>query len=131
MQMEGNDVFLSSFAQLKNFPFFSTVSNWFLPFNAAHSSVFRIFKTENNPLMTVINRTGAFCDSDKYSFALSVASVPEQQRAMMLGQFDEQNAQLMELVKSELPNPEKDRDNIANKYVQNLYRFFNLFSRKS
>jgi len=131
MQMEGNDVFLSSFAKLKNFPFFSTVSNWFLPFDGAHSSIFRIFKTENNPLMTVVNRTGAFCDSDKYSFALSVASVPEQQRAMMLGQFDEQNAQLMELVKSELPDPEKDRDNIANKYVQNLYRFFNLFSRKS
>lgn len=131
MQAEGSDVFLSSFARLKNFPFFNSISNWFLPFDMGHSAVSRVFGSEKTPWATIVGKAGVFCDSDKYSFALSVASVPEQQRAMMLGQFDEQNAQLMELSASELPDTKKERENIANKYMQNLYRFFNLFSRKS
>lgn len=130
MQMEGSDVFLSSFSHLKNFPFFGEIANWFLPFDPNHSSVSPILANGKSPLLTIINSTGAFCDSDKYSFALSLASVPPQQRETMLGQFDEQNIQMMETA-SGLPDPEKERENIANKYVQNLYRFFNLFSRKS
>ena len=39
MQIEGSDVFIATFAHLKTFPFFKTLSNWFLPFYAAHSSV--------------------------------------------------------------------------------------------
>ena len=30
-----------------------------------------------------------------------------------------------------LPNPDKQRENIANKYVQSLYRFFNLFRSRN
>lgn len=131
MQMEGSDVFLSSFSHLKSFPFFGNIANWFLPFDARHSSVRPTFDDRLRPLLSMVDRSGVFCDSDKYSFALSVAGVPPQQREMMLGQFDEQQAQMMENESASLPDPDKERDNIANKYVQNLYRFFNLFSRKS
>lgn len=131
MQIEGNDVFLSSFARLKNFPFFAEISNWFLPFTPRHSSFFTIFPPKS-PLKAIIGHSDVFCDSDKYSFALSVAAVPQQQRDMMLQQFDEQNAQFAETFgNGDIPAPEKARENTANKYVQNLYRFFNLFRRKS
>ena len=39
MQEEGSDVFMSTFAQLKSYPFFAKVANWFLPFYVEHSEV--------------------------------------------------------------------------------------------
>lgn len=128
MQAEGSDVFLSSFARLKSFPFFNDVANWFVPFTPRHSSIFRVFAGNNGSmLLSMVDRTGAFCDSDKFSFALSVATMPDQHRSMMMAQFDEQQEQVINEMAGSLPNPEKQRENIANKYVQSLYRFFNLF----
>lgn len=131
MQAEGNDVFIGSFSRLKTFPFFNNIANWFLPFDPMYSAVYGIFKTDKPAIMTVIDRSGVFCDSDKYSFVLSLTGMSEQQRSLMLNQFEEQNTQIMEMASSSIPDPEKERDNIANKFVQDLYRFFNLFSRRS
>lgn len=132
MQAEGSDVFLSSFARLKSFPFFNDVANWFVPFTPRHSSIFRVFAGNNGSmLLSMVDRTGAFCDSDKFSFALSVATMPDQHRSMMMAQFDEQQEQVINEMAGSLPNPEKQRENIANKYVQSLYRFFNLFRSRN
>lgn len=132
MQAEGSDVFLSSFARLKNFPFFNDVANWFVPFTPRHSSIFRVFAgNSGSMLLSMVDRTGAFCDSDKFSFALSVATMPDQHRSMMMAQFDEQQEQVINEMAGSLPNPEKQRENIANKYVQSLYRFFNLFRSRN
>jgi len=132
MQAEGSDVFLSSFARLKNFPFFNDVANWFVPFTPRHSSIFRVFAgNSGSMLLSMVDRTGAFCDSDKFSFALSVATMPDQHRSMMMAQFDEQQEQVINEMAGSLPNPDKQRENIANKYVQSLYRFFNLFRSRN
>lgn len=132
MQAEGSDVFLSSFARLKSFPFFNDVANWFVPFTPRHSSIFRVFAgNSGSMLLSMVDRTGAFCDSDKFSFALSVATMPNQHRSMMMAQFDEQQEQVINEMAGSLPNPDKQRENIANKYVQSLYRFFNLFRSRN
>ncbi len=132
MQAEGSDVFLSSFARLKSFPFFNDVANWFVPFTPRHSSIFRVFAgNSGSMLLSMVDRTGAFCDSDKFSFALSVATMPDQHRSMMMAQFDEQQEQVINEMADSLPNPDKQRENIANKYVQSLYRFFNLFRSRN
>lgn len=132
MQAEGSDVFLSSFARLKSFPFFNDVANWFVPFTPRHSSIFRVFAgNSGSMLLSMVDRTGAFCDSDKFSFALSVATMPDQHRSMMMAQFDEQQEQVINEMAGSLPNPDKLRENIANKYVQSLYRFFNLFRSRN
>jgi len=132
MQAEGSDVFLSSFARLKSFPFFNDVANWFVPFTPRHSSIFRVFAgNSGSMLLSMVDRTGAFCDSDKFSFALSVATMPDQHRSMMMAQFDEQQEQVINEMAGNLPNPDKQRENIANKYVQSLYRFFNLFRSRN
>ena len=36
MQMEGGDVMMVAFSNLKTFPFFNTVGNWFLPVSYTH-----------------------------------------------------------------------------------------------
>lgn len=41
LQLEGADVYMSTFAALKSYPFFREVQNWFYPFSKQHSSVLK------------------------------------------------------------------------------------------
>ncbi len=130
IQQEGGDVFMATFAQLKSFPFFSDISNWFLPFHSDHSAVIASGKSFA-PICEVIAAAPFFCNSDKYSFVLSMQSVPESQRSMMLSQLNMQNVNMAEIQNASLSLNSSARKNIMNKYVQDLYRFFRLFRRKS
>ena len=130
MQMEGSDVFIATFAHLKTFPFFKTLSNWFLPFYAAHSSVVENLGAGKMALAEVVQHAPYLCNSDKYSFCLSLGALPESQRSMMSAQLEEQNAALNEAKQAELPDERKQRVSIVNAFVQDLYRFFKLFSRR-
>lgn len=132
LQMEGGDVFIGTFSHLKSFPFFNEISNWFLPFNKNHSMLLSTFNDNDIKLTDLILNSQFFCDSDKFSFTASLASVPVTQRNMMLGQFDEQNSALQELRNSELPMSDAiKRENIANSYIQNIYRFFKLYTKRN
>ena len=131
MQEEGGDVFMSTFANLKSFPFFSDVANWFLPFRSDHTSIKKAFgKSDAHRLGEIVESSQFLCDGDKYSFLLALSSVPEAQRNLMLSQFDAQRFSEMELRNSMLDSDSDSRDNIAGKYVQGIYRFFKLFRRR-
>lgn len=130
MQLEGGDVFIGTFSHLKTFPFFNEISNWFLPFHKDHSIAKKIFNENENKFISIIIDTRFLCDSDKFSFISSLASVPDAQRSMMLSQFNEQNAEIQELKRSGLPSEEAKRESIISSYIQNLYRLFKLHSRK-
>ena len=131
MQVEGSDVFIATFAHLKSFPFFKTLSNWFLPFYPAHSAVLENLGAGKAGLAEVIKHAPYLCNSDKYSFCLSLGALPESQRGLMSAQLEEQNAALNEAQQTELPDERKKRVSIVNAFVQDLYRFFKLFSRRS
>ena len=130
MQVEGSDVFIATFANLKSFPFFKTLSNWFLPFYSAHSSVVENLGSGKMALAEVVQHAPYLCNSDKYSFCLSLGALPESQRSMMSAQLEEQNAAMNEAQQAELPDDRKRRVSIINAFVQDLYRFFKLFSRR-
>ncbi len=130
MQLDGSDVFIATFSRLKSFPFFQTLSNWFLPFHSDHSAVRSAFGGDEAPLRMLVERAPFLCNSDRYSFSLSLASVPPSQRQLMLGQIKEHTAQLGEMQKAELPDPDRERERLTNMYVQDLYRFFKLFGRR-
>ncbi len=130
LQEDGSDVFMSTFAQLKSYPFFNRVSNWFLPFYVEQSDVAAALG-KNSVLGELIAASPFLCNSDKYSFALSMQSVPESQRTMMMSQLNAQNLNVAELRNAELLASDKKRENIANKYIQDLYRFFKLYRGKS
>ncbi|MEG1545847.1 MAG: hypothetical protein RR371_01180, partial [Bacteroides sp.] len=54
LQMEGADVYMTMFSQLKTYPFFHNISNWFYPFDAQHSEViqnFAPFEGKQNALL--------------------------------------------------------------------------------
>lgn len=129
MQEDGGDVFMSTFAHLKHYPFFSDIANWFMPFHLDHSVV---AGAGSDTAMTgeIIAASPFLCDGDKYSIALSLSSIPQQQRQFMMSQFNAQNLNAAEIRNTELLADESRRENIANKYVQDIYRFFKLFRRK-
>ena len=132
LQLQGGDVFVSTFSKLKSFPFFNTLSNWFLPFHDKCSAVVAAFDEKtSHPLKVLFNVMPILCDSDKYSILLYMCAVPESQRNMLFEQFNAQREQLEDLKCDESLSEKKMRDNIVNRYIQDLYRFFKLFSRRS
>lgn len=122
MQQEGADVFMATFAHLKSFPFFFTVANWFLPFHTDHGDVERAGLPDN--VTALIDALPFMCDSDKYSFVLSLSTIPEQQRQMMLGQVQ---AVTMD---SEIMEPGTVTAQSLASFLKGLYRFVNLYRRK-
>ncbi len=130
MQEDGGDVFMSTFAHLKHYPFFSEVANWFLPFHIEHSALTEALSGDENLAAEIISASPFLCNSDKYSICLSLSSIPSSQRQMMMSQFSAHNINAAEIRNAELLTDDTRRDNIANKYVQDVYRFFKLFRRK-
>lgn len=135
LQMEGADVFHSTFSNLKNFSFFGELSNWFLPFDTQYSELQPLFSDKdglNGLLQTAVLNSSHMCNSDKYSFALSLLQIPVSQRQMMAGRFGEEADQLKEMQKdAESLNPKINEDVISNQYIQDLYRFFKLYPYKN
>lgn len=123
MQKEGSDIYFGGFSQMKRFTFFNDMANWFWPFFIEHpgiqDSLAKIGKGEF--IKNMIN-SGPFCESDKYSFILTMKTVferlPENMREMMQSGYE-----LGSMV------PDADRSSgayIRRMYLQDLYRFFRL-----
>ena len=131
-QMEGVDVNMSTFSQLKRYPFFYTISNWFRPFDTWQADMLAIIGTPgtSNPIAETILQSAYMCDSDKYSFCYAIREIPQMQREAMMSQLDEQNRALKE--SADIPDLKRlsrqTTQSILRQYVQNLYRFFRLFS---
>jgi tetratricopeptide (TPR) repeat protein len=136
LQMEGADVFLSAFAMLKGFDFFSKPVNWFLPFykeNLSFKDVFGDSQEGFNPVefMEGLERSRFLCNSDKYSFCLNVKHLPSAQKSMMTQFFNMELEAMSEMSdEGDLGNIDiADRSAIVQ-YIQDLYRFYHLHPLK-
>lgn len=134
MQMEGADVFMSSFSMLKSFPFFREIHNWFMPFFKENPEVKPFVDEEDKNSQTfikVLEMAPILCNSDKYSFCFSIQNLPKENRDFMAEGMNAEIGQFNELQKDEeLTEPGKIAGFISNQYVQDLYRFFKLHPRK-
>lgn len=131
MQMEGGDVFMSTFSMLKRFDFFNLASNWFAPFHRDHPEISEGIEglgESGNRLVESLEKAFYICNSDKYSFAINFRHIPEQQRTMIITHFEAEFAQISELASEEQV---LDRSLLTNsvyiQYIQDLYRFFKLY----
>src|SRR5690554_2790804 len=134
LQLEGADVFHSTFSNLKSYPFFRELSNWFLPFNLQHSSVKPVFRDdgEGNNLIKGMFDSSLICNSDKYSFCFSIMVMPEQYRSMMINQLGAEGDEIKKLQEEELSlNPNQKEESNIKQYIQDLYRFFKLHPKNS
>jgi len=131
MQLEGADVFLSSFSMLKNYPFFSELANWFFPFTPDHPEIKR------NPLnkemgedlsfTQLIMKSPMLCNSDKYSFFFSILNIPPDYKKMVSDSLKAESEQFDEIAKDEsFLAHSKMAEKIISQYVRDLYRFFKI-----
>lgn len=134
LQMEGADVYMSTFSQLKRYPFFTEMANWFYPFDKQHSAVAEVFGRETEqqlPLLDNLLQSAFFCNSDKYSFCFTIMQVPQAQRSMMVRQLEEQNDSMKdEETRSDIWAFAQRPENVSNQYIQDLYRFYKVFPRR-
>jgi tetratricopeptide (TPR) repeat protein len=132
LQMEGADVYMSAFANLKHFDFFKDFQNWFVPFYTEHEAVDEIYRDEvlgpgTNDLAEALYKTPFICNSDKYSLLLNLKYLPTAQKTMMLKVFRMELEGLEQLNDNEPgTDPYKSFRMYATQYLQDLYRFFKL-----
>ena len=124
MQKQGSDVYFGGFSQMKRYPFFNEISNWFTPFFTDHPGVAHTWdKYGNVKFLSSILEFGPFCNSDKYSFLLAFETVlngiPENVRQML----DRGEAVMYQkLGTEEMSTPAY----IRRIYLQDMFRFFRL-----
>lgn len=125
MQKNGADIFFEGFSQMKRFPFFTKLTNWFTPFYKEHPDLTSIAPMiASSKFVDRVTKRGPFCESDKYSFVIAMAKVinqmPENMRTMMedgdLGPIG------MHAEGEDLNEPSFMR----LQYLQDLYRFYRL-----
>ena len=134
MQLEGADVFMSSFSMLKNFPFFSEFANWFYPFDPRHPEIARRSSAEdgNNKLFELILQSPILCNSDKYSFCFSIQTVPDEYKKMMSESMASEFDQLAEADKEDnILENNKKAEIVASQYIRDLYRFYKLHPQRA
>ncbi|MCH5319209.1 MAG: hypothetical protein J1E38_05830 [Paramuribaculum sp.] len=129
LQSEGNDLMMVTFSHLKSFPFFNDIQNWFLPFSSTNSNLKNSTSLQN--LYKLISDTTFFCESDKYSMVFSLSSMPLAQLNLISEQINIQNNEMNKIISSSLLPEEVKKKLRVTKTVQNLYRFFKLFKRRS
>lgn len=127
MEMSGADVYMSTFAMLKSFPFFSEISNWLIPFDTENLTVRELFESSEKSLISTFVSSNVMCNSDRYSFCMSILRMPEMQRNLMKQNFGEMAEQMDEMKKDEaLHSPNQQAKTISKHYIQDLFRFFKL-----
>jgi tetratricopeptide (TPR) repeat protein len=131
LQIEGADVFMSTFASLKHFPFFNTISNWFLPFDVKHSSIKELVNPKEKSFLNTLLKSGFMCNSDKFSFCLSLSQISDSQRNLMMSSFKLESEEMEEMKKESLNASSLSKEAVSNQYLQDLYRFYKLYFYKS
>jgi len=132
LQMEGADVYMSAFANLKHFDFFKDFHNWFVPFYPDHEVINEIFHDEilgpgTNELAEALYKTPFICNSDKYSLLLNLKYLPSSQKTMMLKVFRMELDGLQQLEGEETAaDPYRSFRTNVTQYLQDIYRFFKL-----
>lgn len=134
-QMEGADIFLPTFRHLKDFNFFTHLCNWLLPFYKSQPILVEAIKNEpdllRNQLSAKIENSFSMCDSDKYSILLSFSYVPAGNKDNLCAMYDAELNQSEDNFSEGLAlNKSKTVVALANQFVQDLYRLFNLHPRR-
>lgn len=125
MQKAGSDIYFGGFSQMKRFPFFNELSNWFCPFYPEHPLLCGLGeKIHGSKFMQAVFGNGPFCDSDKYSFAFAMSTVIDRIPDDMREMLDSSEAMGMPgCGDMDFHAPAY----VRRMYLQDLYRFFRLY----
>ena len=134
LQSEGADMMMFAFSNLKGFPFFNELPNWFLPFDENHSQILSMKSAIPDSILSLLSVPGAMCDSDKYSFVFSLEKLPQTHRDAMFSQLQQQEEVLRQSIEEATLSVSTSENLFANeslRYIRDLNRFLKLFNYKS
>ena len=129
LQEEGADVMLFSFTNLKHFPFFHEINNWFMPFHKGVS-----FLSEDNMVtksLELMSKVGLMCNSDLYSFYFSLIAIHNDGRHEMLGKLESQLVEFTQQKNADLHTRDDKTERLIGHFIQDLYRFYKLYPRRN
>lgn len=127
MQENGADIFFGGFSKAKRFSFFYTLMNWFCPFYIEHPQVMSTnLRDVPMAFLAKIVDGQYFCNSDKYSFILSLAHVISQIPKDMLEMMKQ--GEVAPAFEDKTTNVEAFT---RRAYLNDLYRFFYLYTDKA
>ena len=131
LQMEGADLFISTFSRLKSFPFFHKTANWFLPFDHRHPTLTTHFADEEtnqaiSGFLKAFKDFPVMCNSDKYSFSFNLSAMPEMQRTMLINTLSGEITGVIQQSSSDSLVSEVKGHEVFHQFTQDLYRFFRL-----
>lgn len=129
MHQQGVDVFFWEFSQMKRFPFFYDISNWFVPFFRQHPDIVQfVQRLEDQKMLWNMLKKTPLCNSDKYSLVIAfqqvISQLPENVRQLMKNG----DAALMFEADEELV---QSPAYIRRLCLMDMYRFFRLFPNRS
>ena len=132
LQMEGADVYMTTFAHLKQFPFFTELTNWLIPFYEVNPDLAEIYSARSDvfdPEIFVdgLKKTPFLCNSDKYSFIFNIRFLPDDQKKMLSNAFLMELEGLQEMISDEqVTTGDFTKRTVFIQYIQDLYRFFKI-----
>ncbi len=131
LQMEGADVYMSTFTHMKGHAFFHSISHWFMPFDRQQPQLAEAMKNiaeKGSTFMTQLLRITPFCHSDKYSFAFMLSSMGNTMQDMLMANMNNElsEEEFNEHLKEMKAQPPKPAD-VSRLYIYDLYRFFQVY----
>lgn len=132
LQMEGADVYMTTFAHLKQFPFFSELTNWLVAFHNENPDLKEIYDARSDDFdpdifIDGLKKTPFLCNSDKYSFIFNLRFLPEEQKKMLSTAFLMEMEGLQDMLEDEkLSSGDFTMRTVFIQYIQDLYRFFKI-----
>ena len=127
MHEQGVDVYYGTFKNLKKFPFFNKVANWFRPFNFQHSDFSKLNNPESMSLRAIV-QDADMCDSDKYSLGFMFQNLPTSNLQMIKEQLGNVfGSDVVAAPTSKIKNDPIDKNVLKRLYLQDCYRFYMLY----
>lgn len=127
MQKQGSDIYFGGFSQMKRFSFFNELVNWLMPFDMNHPGINAIVSQfKDSRFLKTMMKNGPFCNSDKYSFMLAFEQVLSRLPQNVRDMLDRGEASIQAVSAEETSKPAY----IRRIYLQDLYRFFRLFTQR-
>jgi len=138
MQLDGEDIYMATFAMMKGYKFFHETAHWFYPFtddDLALQNMQENFGSKSGDFMRALLAGAPFCNSDKYSLCLLTATLGQQGFDSIASQVE---AQMADLDKDELDEAlgkaihrKKKQKEYSRHFIFDLYRFCYIYGFRS
>ncbi len=138
MQLNGEDVYMATFAMLKGYRFFNETAHWFYPFTTddpALTNMKELMGSENGRFIRALLNNSPFCNSDKYSLCLltnslgmgGFGSIAQQMEAQMADMDEEEKSAILD----EKTNRQHKRSYYSRSFIFDLYRFHYIYGYRN